>query len=76
LHPTDQRLSQIRSLELRASSRDTDAQKLDEHSEGACKYLLQLESRELRHQAKRLKKQLTDAMAKECEIRGMPDFVV
>ena len=57
-HPTDQRWSQIRSLELRANSRDSAAQALDEHSEGACKYMLQLESRELRQQAKRLKEQL------------------
>jgi hypothetical protein len=76
LHPTDECWFQIRSLELRANSRDTDAKALDEHSEGACKYMLQLESRELRHQAKRLKKQLTDAMANPRENgSGVQDFV-
>jgi hypothetical protein len=74
-HPTDERWSLIRSLELRANSRDTDAQILDERSAGACKYMLQLESRELRHQANRLKKQLADAMANEREDRnGVQNF--
>lgn len=67
--------SQIRSLELRADSRDTDAQKLDEHSEGALKYMLQLESRELRRQANILKMQLTGAITREHEPRsGKQDF--
>jgi hypothetical protein len=75
-HPTDERWSQIRSLELRANSRDTDAQILDEHSEGACKYMLHLESRELRNQAKRLKQQLADAAAQDRENwSGVQNFV-
>jgi hypothetical protein len=65
--PTNECWSQIRSLELRANSRDDDAQKLDERSEGAYKYMLQLESRELRCQAQRLKMQLAGAMSRERE---------
>jgi hypothetical protein len=65
--PTDERWSQIRSLELRANSRDTDAQELNEHSQGASKYMLQLESRELRHQASGLKAQLDGAMTDDHE---------
>src|SRR5580704_10454977 len=56
--PTDELSIQIRSLELRAKSRDSDALQLNESTEGACKYMLRLESRELRNQAKRLKSQL------------------
>jgi hypothetical protein len=68
--PTNECWSQIRSLELRANSRDDDAQKLEERSEGALKYMLQLESRELRCQAQRLKMQLAGAMSRERENAG------
>ena len=75
-HPTDVRWSQIRSLELRANSRDTTALELDEHSQGACKYMLLLEGRELRHQAKRLKEQLAGAMTNKREDwSGVQNFV-
>jgi len=60
--PMDDLWTQIRSLELRAKSRDSDALQLDEGTDGASKYMLRLESRELRSQAKRLKKQLGGTM--------------
>jgi hypothetical protein len=47
--------SEIRSLGLRADSRDTEACKLNESTEGQRKYMLRLESRELRGQARKLK---------------------
>lgn len=75
-HPTNECWSHIRSLELRANSRDTDAQKLDERSEGALKYMLQLESRELRREANGLKMQLAGAVTREREnASGAQDFV-
>jgi hypothetical protein len=63
--PIDELWTQIRSLELRAKSRDSDALRLSEATEGAAKYMLRLESRELRNQAKRLKNQLGDTMSGE-----------
>ncbi len=64
-HPTDGLWSQIRSLERRANSRDREAMPLSESAEGARIYLLRLESRELRKQARKLQKQLADLMASE-----------
>jgi hypothetical protein len=64
-HPMDELWAQIRSLERRANSRDSEALKLDEITEGDHKYVLRLESRELRREAQRLMKQRTDAMAGE-----------
>jgi hypothetical protein len=49
--------SQIRSLKLRAESRDADALQLNEGTDGERKYMLQLESQELRRQAEGLKAQ-------------------
>ena len=46
--------SEIRSLKLRADSRDSKALTLNETTEGGDKYMLQLESRELRSQAQKL----------------------
>ncbi len=46
--------SEIRSLTLRADSRDSKALTLNETTEGGDKYMLQLESRELRSQARKL----------------------
>jgi hypothetical protein len=46
--------SEIRSLQLRADSRDVRALSLNEATEGEDKYMLQLESRELRSQARKL----------------------
>jgi hypothetical protein len=54
--PLDEHWSQIRSLEKRAASRDSEAQDLSESTDGSRKYNLRLESRELRHQAQQLEK--------------------
>src|ERR1700730_5726723 len=54
-HPMDQLWSQIRSLERRAKSRDSEALTSNESDQGQCNYLLRLESRELRAQAQTLK---------------------
>ena len=53
--PTEDLTSEIHSLNLRADSRDCEALKLDEAS-GASKYMLQLESRELRKQSQKLQR--------------------
>src|ERR1700682_6431452 len=63
--PMDELWAQIRSLERRANSRDREALSLNETHEGARIYLLRLESRELRNQAQRLRKQRADSMAGE-----------
>jgi hypothetical protein len=65
LHPMDELWARIRSLERRAKSRDGEALKLDESTEGDHKQTLSLESRELRGEAQRLRKQRADAMAGE-----------
>ena len=62
--------SEIKSLILRAASRDAEALDLDGEA-GAQKDMLQLESRELRKQAQKLQKQYEFAAA---ESRGAPDF--
>ena len=64
-HPMDELWAQIRSLERRANSRDSEALTLNESHEGARIYLLGLESRELRNQAQSLRKQRADSMAGE-----------
>ncbi|MHB8475702.1 MAG: hypothetical protein ACYDBZ_05380 [Steroidobacteraceae bacterium] len=63
--PEDESWAQIRSLERRAHSRDCEALLLNEGTDGARKYLLSLESRELRGQAKQLRKQRAEALAGE-----------
>ena len=68
-HPMDELWAQIRSLERRANSRDSEALTLSESTERDRKYLLSLESRELRNQSQRLKKQRTDLMAGELDNR-------
>jgi hypothetical protein len=74
-HPADELWAQIRSLERRANSRDSEALKLNESMEGERKYMLNLESRELRKQAQSLKKQCTDLMIGELSNRRNPqDF--
>jgi hypothetical protein len=71
----DELLSEIRSLERRAKSRDAEAQDLDESTAGVRKYMLSLESRELRVQAAKLQKQRTELMASEMDERcGNPGF--
>lgn len=57
--------ARIRSLELRAESRDREALKLDDAADGKEKYMLSLESRELRNQARRLRNQRIDLIADE-----------
>ena len=70
--PLDELWTQIRSLERRANSRDAEALTMSESADGARKYMLSLESRELRAQALRLKKLRTDLLGKEQgEQRGM-----
>jgi hypothetical protein len=61
-HPLDELWVQIRSLERRACSRDSEALTLNEKAEGERVYMLRLESRELRNQAERLKKQRVELM--------------
>jgi len=61
-HPTDMLWSQIISLERRANSRDKEAILLHEASDAKAKYLLTLESRELRKQANALRGQRLDSL--------------
>ena len=65
LRLTDELWGEIRSLNLRAASRDREALELDERTDGRLKYLLSVESRELRNQAKRLQKERSDILAAE-----------
>jgi hypothetical protein len=74
-HPMDERWAQIRSLERRANSRDSEALTLNECGEGARIYLLSLESRELRKQAQTLRKHLADSMAADLGNRDSHVFV-
>jgi hypothetical protein len=62
--------AQIRSVELRAVSRDREALTLDEGTQGKDKYMLSLESRELRGQAKKLEKQRAELLADESRGRN------
>jgi hypothetical protein len=64
-HPMDELWAQIRSLERRANSRDSEALTLNERGEGQRIYLLRLESRELRNQAQRLKEQRAQSVTGE-----------
>jgi hypothetical protein len=52
--------AEIKSLGLRSKSRDFEARDLVDNSDGQRKYMLQLESRELVKQAKRLSNQLEE----------------
>ena len=63
--PGDESWAQIRSLERRAHSRDCEALLLNEGTDGARKYMLSLESRELRSQAKKLKIHRAELLAGE-----------
>ena len=56
-NPIDSLWSQIRSLRLRAESRDAEALRLNEDIDGGRRYMVQMESQELRRQAERLKAQ-------------------
>ena len=63
--PMDEGWAQIRSLERRARSRDCEALRLNESTDGSRKYMLSLESRELRRQAHELRNQRADLMVGE-----------
>ena len=69
-HPMDELWAQIRSLERRAHSRDSEALTLDPSAEGQHIYMLRLECRELRNLAQKLKRQRADSMADEFGNRG------
>jgi hypothetical protein len=64
-HPADESWAQIRSLERRAHSRDCEALLLTEGTDGARKYMLSLESRELRSQARKLRNHRAAVLAGE-----------
>jgi hypothetical protein len=64
--------TQIGSLEVRAASRDLEASKLNDSSEGKEKYMLSLESRELRDQARIFRRRRSELLADE---RGNPSEV-
>ena len=64
-HPEDESWAQIRSLERRAHSRDCEARLLNEGTDGARKYMLSLESRELCSQAKQLRNHRAEVLAGE-----------
>ena len=68
--------AQIRSLILRAESRDSEGLDLGDSTDGDRKYLLRLESRALRNQAQRMKKQLRDLMAYEADSASDRKWVV
>jgi hypothetical protein len=57
--------AQIWSLEVRAASRNIEALKLNDTTEGKEKYMLRLESRELRRQARILKSRRSEQLADE-----------
>jgi hypothetical protein len=57
-HPVHELWAQTRSLESRANSRDTEALELDDGIDGDRKDRLRAESRELRDQARGLRKRL------------------
>jgi hypothetical protein len=68
-HPMDERWARIRSLERRANSRDYEALQFNDSSDASRKYVLSLESRELRNQARELKKHRADLMVMELGAR-------
>jgi hypothetical protein len=61
--------AQIWSLEVRAASRDLEASRLNDGTEGKDKYMLSLESRELRDQARMSRRRRSELLADE---RGNP----
>jgi len=76
LHPMDELWAQIRSLERRANSRDSEALTLNESAEGERIYLLRLESRELRNQAQELRNQRAELMTSELANRSVAQVFV
>jgi hypothetical protein len=76
VHPMDELWAQIRSLERRANSRDSEALTLNENTERDRIYTLLLENRELRNQAQKLKRQRADLMSSELGKRIDAQFCV
>jgi hypothetical protein len=72
--PAEDLANEIHSLNLRASARDSEALKLDEASAGADKYMLKLESRELRKQAHKLQHHQNSGAAESADPREMPQL--
>jgi hypothetical protein len=66
--PTENARNEIKSLHLRASARDSEARILTDGdaADAARKYMLQLESRELRKQAKKLQAQCDADALDQC----------
>jgi hypothetical protein len=61
-HPMDGLWSQIRSLERRAQSREDEALEMNDADQAQDRYMLSLESRELRCQAQLLRRQRMESM--------------
>jgi hypothetical protein len=66
--PTEDLTNEINSLNRRADARDSEALILDEATSGAHKYMLQLESRELRKQAQKLQRQQKQKQQRQSEL--------
>ena len=64
--PAEDLTDEITSLYLRAAARDSEALNLDEATSGAHKYMLQLESRELRKEAQVLQRQQKQQKQSNC----------
>lgn len=69
-HSVDELWPQIRSLELRAKSRDAEALKIPEGGDGARRQELQVESVELRDQARILKTRIDGMKSQNLRDRG------
>ena len=72
--PTDELWGEIRSLRLRADSRDREAKQLTESTDREHKLILCAESRELRGRAERLQ-QLIQAKDKRAQEQAFPTFL-
>ena len=70
--PAEHARNEIKSLHLRAAARDSEARILadGDAADAARKYMLQLESRELRKQAKKLQAQLDADARDQCGLVG------
>lgn len=69
---TDEMWCEIKSLNHRANSRDREELALTESTDAERKYMLRLESRELRKQAQRLQKLRMQTLAAEVNKRAVP----
>jgi hypothetical protein len=75
-HSTEAVANEINSLNMRAASRDAEALELDDATAGARRYMLHLESRELRKQARLLQKQYEFAAAESDNYSDRLDFAL